>query len=693
MGIFTTRKKGKRRQRIEPRLFAGRVSGSAGNRRQRRRSLAGVLLSLFIAFGFWGTVAAGLGFGYVWLTLDSKGLLQIPAREPGIMLLAADGSVLAEQGAFYGDEVRLGDLPDYVPNAVIAIEDRRFHSHWGVDPSGLIRAAYENFRAGRVVQGGSTITQQLAKNLFLEPDRTYRRKAQEMVLAIWLETRFTKDEILQLYLNRVYFGGGATGIEKAAQAYYRKPARDLSLAEAATLAGLLKAPATYNPATHPEAAAERARLVLASMAETGAISEKEADRAIDNPAEVVASNYVPAKQYVADWVIEQLPEFVRDYDQSIVVETTIDPSLQFAAEKSLRRHLAEDGAKLDVSQAAFVMLDTSGAIKAMVGGRSYKKSQFNRATKAKRQPGSAFKPFVYLAAVEQGYTPDSVEIDEPVRIGNWEPENYKRKYLGPVTLEKAFALSLNTVAAKLTSYVGPDSVGAVAHRLGITSPLGRDASIALGTSEVTLLEMTAAFVPFANGGAPVAPFAVRRVLNRDGVVLYERNGDGLGQAVSIYDLGAMNRMLRAVVAEGTGRRAQFGGFDLGGKTGTSQDYRDAWFIGYSSYLVAGVWAGNDDNSPTRKVTGGSIPAAIWKDVMEEAHLGLVPQPLPGADATGYLDGIAMLPGEQDLAELGDSQPSNGGFLDTIGGFFGGDEAAPPPNYKKRKKWWEGNRNR
>jgi penicillin-binding protein 1A len=693
MGIFTTRKRPKRRQRIEPHLFASRAPEPAGKRRKKRRSLAGVLFSVFLLFGFWGTLAAGLGFGYIWLTLDAKGLLQIPAREPGIMLLAADGGVLAEQGAFYGDEVRLGDLPDYVPNAVIAIEDRRFRSHWGVDPQGLIRAAYENFRAGRVVQGGSTISQQLAKNLFLEPDRTYWRKAQEMVLAIWLETRFTKDEILQLYLNRVYFGGGATGIEKAAQAYYRKSANELSLAEAATLAGLLKAPSTYNPATHPEAATERARLVLASMAETGAISANEAARAIDNPAEVVASNYVPAKQYVADWVIEQLPEFVRDYDQSIVVETTIDPSLQFTAEKSLRRHLAEEGVKLDVTQAAFVMLDTSGAIKAMVGGRSYKKSQFNRATKAKRQPGSAFKPFVYLAAIEQGYTPDSVEIDEPVRIGNWEPENYKRKYLGPVTLETAFALSLNTISAKLTSYVGPESVGAVAHRLGIASPLGRDASIALGTSEVTLLEMTAAFTPFANGGAPVAPFAVRRVLNRDGVVLYERNGDGLGQAVSIYDVGSMNRLLRAVVTEGTGRRAQFGGFDLGGKTGTSQDYRDAWFIGYSSHLVAGVWAGNDDNSPTRKVTGGSIPAAIWKDVMEEAHMGLMPQPLPGADATGYLDGVAMLPGEQDLAGLDDGG-SQGGLLDTIGGFFGGgeDEMMPPQKQKKRKKkWWEGKR--
>ncbi len=692
MGLFFRRRRRRKTapELVEPRLYRdrGRVPGPERKRPRRRRSLIGSLFSVLFMLMVGGSVATGLGLGYVWLSLDQKGLLQIPAREPGIMLLASDGSVLAEQGAFFGDEVRVSELPDYVPNAVIAIEDHRFRSHFGVDPMGLMRAAMENYRAGRVVQGGSTITQQLAKNLFLKPDRTMERKIQEALLAIWLETKFSKDEILQLYVNRVYYGSGATGIEKAAQVYYNKTATELTLAEAATLAGLLKAPSNYNPAANPEAAAERAKLVIDSMTAEGFISAREADRALNAPSTVVASDYIPATQYVVDWVNEQLPQLVSKYDESIIVETTIDTRLQALAEKSLRLRLNEEGAKLKVSQAALVLMDTTGAVKAMVGGRSYKRSQFNRVTKAKRQPGSAFKPFVYLAALEQGYGPDSVEIDEPVRIGDWEPENYRRKYLGPVTLRKALALSLNTISAKLTSYVGPEAVGAVAHRLGITSPMGNDASIALGTSEVTPLELTAAFVPFANGGTPVVPYAVSRIVTRDGQVLYERQGDGFGETVSIYDVAAMNSMLRGVVTGGTARRAQFGNFEIAGKTGTSQDYRDAWFVGYTSYLVAGVWAGNDDNSPTQKVTGGSIPTAIWKDVMEEAHAGLLPRPLPGDGQTGDLDRIAMNPGEYDLSGGAEPGASEGGFLDTLGGLFGGEKPEKPRQQRQKKSTFE-----
>jgi penicillin-binding protein 1A len=568
-------------------------------------------------------------FGYVWFTLSQKGLLQIPELQPGIMLLAEDGTVLSEQGAFFGDQVRVSELPDYVPNALIAIEDHRFRSHFGVDPLSLVRAAYENFTAGRVVQGGSTITQQLAKNLFLKPERTYSRKAQELVLALWLETKFSKDDILQLYLNRVYYGSGATGIEKAAQVFYHKSAVDLNLTEAATLAGVLKAPTNYNPITRPDASAERAGLVIDAMVDAGFISQGEADQAINAPKTVVAADYVPATQYVVDWVNEQLPLLVKNYDQSIIVETTIDPQLQLLAERSLRTHLNEEGRKLRVSQGAMVVMDTFGAVKAMVGGKSYKRSQYNRATKAMRQPGSTFKPFVFLAAMEKGYTPESVAIDQPIRIGSWQPENYNNKYLGRVTLRTAMANSLNSVAAQLANDVGPRNVVAVAHRLGITSHLGTDASIALGTSEVTLLELTSAFTPFANGGYSVVPFSVRRIVTRDGQIIYERSGDGLGQAMSNRDLGSMNSMMRAVVNEGTAKKAQIPDFDIAGKTGTSQDYRDAWFVGYSSYLVGGVWLGNDDNSPTRKVTGGSVPAAIWNDVMLVAHANLSPAPLPG----------------------------------------------------------------
>jgi penicillin-binding protein 1A len=427
------------------------------------------------------------------------------------------------------------------------------------------------------------------------------------------------------------------------------------------------------------------------MEEEGFISPAEAQLAINAPAEVRASDYIPATQFVADWVREQLPDLVGSYDQSIIIETTIDPSIQASAELALRKRLNEEGRKVKASEGALVMLDGLGAVKAMVGGKSYRKSQFNRATKARRQPGSAFKPFLYLAAIEQGYGPDSVEVDEPVRIGNWQPENYRQNYLGPVRLETAFALSLNTIAAKLVMLVGPEQVAATARRLGITAPLGSDASIALGTSEVTLLELTAAFVPFANNGYPVIPHVVTRISTRDGQLLYERHGDGYTQAITDFDLGALNRMMRAVVTEGTGKRAQFGAYDIGGKTGTSQDYRDAWFIGYTADYTAGVWVGNDDNSPTRNVTGGALPAEIWRDVMQQAHRGLSVRPLPGETISRDPDLTTIsridVP-SQDIAE--DAQPETPerkGFFEKLGSLFSGgsDEPRPKPHWQTRNK--------
>jgi penicillin-binding protein 1A len=671
-------RQGQDKKRVEPRLFAGRNRTEPSRRRpaRKRRSFLRGLIKFSFLLAFLGTIGLSAVFGYVWISLDQKGLLKIPDRDPGIMILAADGTALAEQGSFFGDEVRLPELPDYVANAVIAIEDRRFRSHFGIDPIGLFRAASTNARAGRLVQGGSTITQQLAKNLFLTPERTLQRKLQEAVLAIWLESQFSKDEILQLYLNRVYFGAGATGIEKAAAAYYRKSARELTLGEAATLAGLLRAPATYSPINHPEAAADRAKLVIAAMAEMGVITKKEAESALSASGEIAASNYVPSTRYVVDWLNEQLPDLIKHYSQSIIIETTIDAKLQSFAERALRKRLNEEGKKLAASEGALVILDTTGAVKAMVGGKSYRRSQFNRVTKAKRQPGSAFKPFVYLAAIEAGLTPDTIEVDEPVRLGSWVPENYKQQYMGPVTLRKALALSLNTVAVKLSTYVGPPAVIEAAHRLGILSPLGKDASIALGTSEVTLLELTDAMVPFANGGTPVVPFAITRIRSRDGVLLYERAGDGFQPVVTVQAVAAMNDMLRAVVTEGTARRAQFGSFDIAGKTGTSQNYRDAWFIGYTPYYVGGVWVGNDDNAPTRKVTGGSIPTAIWKDVMEVAHEGLDPAPLPFStgsevDYFAYDDEFNAGPGD-----------GKGGLLSALESLFGAEKSGEP---KKKKR--------
>ncbi len=636
--------------RREPTLFAGKADQAP--RKKQRRSVIKWILGKLFKLGLLAVVAVACVFGFAWFTLNERGLFKIPERAPGIMMVASDGSVLAELGTFYGDEARLEEIPDYIPNAIVAMEDRRFRMHYGVDPIGITRAIIRSIQAGRPVQGGSTITQQLAKNLFLTPEKTAWRKIQEAVLAVWLERKFSKDEILQLYLNRVYFGAGAdNGIEKAANAFYNKSTSELSLGEAATLAGVLPRPHGFNPLKNPEAAQQRMHLVLNAMVEQGFITLEEAGLAVSSPAQVKAAEYVPAKQYVIDWVSEQLPQLVKKYDQSIIVETTIDPAMQASAEESLRRRLTENGKKLKVSQGAIVVLDTQGSVKAMVGGRSYMRSQFNRATKAKRQPGSAFKPFVYLAAIEQGYKPMSVEIDEPVRIGNWQPDNYKHKYLGRVSLETAFAQSLNTVAAKLAFAVGSDRIADAAHRLGITSQLGNDLSLALGTSEVSLLELTTAFAPFANGGELVAPHVVSRISTRDGEVLYERVGSGLGKVITDYDLGAMNQLFRSVVRYGTAKNARFGNFDIGGKTGTSQNYRDAWFVGFSPYLVAGVWLGNDDNSPTKNVTGGSLPALIWKDVMEPAHANLAPAILPG-ETSGAEPAIAELnePGPEALLQ-------------------------------------------
>ncbi len=685
-------RQGRGKQRVEPQLFTGKGRAKGEGKPparppRRRRSFLWSVVRLAVTLSVVGVIGLGAVFGYVWMTLDKQGLLKIPERDPGIMILANDGSVLAEQGSFNGDEVRIADLPAYVPDAFIAIEDRRFRSHFGVDPVGLMRAIYTNYRSGRVVQGGSTLSQQLAKNLFLNPERTIGRKLQELVLALWLENHYSKDDILQLYLNRVYFGSGATGIEKAARVYYQKPASELTIAEAATLAGVVKAPSAANPLSNPQAAADRARLVIQSMVDGGFITPEEATAAIERPAEARQEGYLSAKNFVVDWIGEQLPEFVKDYQQSLVVETTIDPALQNGVELAVARELSAQGAKLNASQGAAVVMDGSGAVLAMVGGKSYRKSQFNRATKARRQPGSAFKPFVFLAALERGLTPETVEVDEPVRIGNWEPENYRKKYLGPVTLQTALALSLNTIAAKLVVQVGPEAVAAVAHRLGIVSPLGSDASIALGTSEVTLLELTSAFVPFSNGGYPVTAFAVTRILTRDGRVIYERNGSGFPKSISDNDLYGMNRMMRLVVTDGTGTRASFPGFDIAGKTGTSQDYRDAWFIGYSSELTAGVWVGNDDNSPTKKVTGGLIPAMIWREVMEPAHRGLTPRTLPGQPVIASSEPATVSDVQYDLGAAEEPVPpaevrsGGGSFFERL--FGRSSRNGAEPSTKKR----------
>ena len=635
MGLF--RKSQRPMERREPRLISEPEAKRWREKKPRRRFR---WFSWILTLCLWSLIGFAVLCVYVWLSLAQKGVFKLPEREPGAVLLASDGQLLAERGAFFGDDVRLDELPDYVPDAVIAVEDRRFRSHFGIDLQGLARAALANIRAGRIVEGGSTITQQLAKNLFLDHDRTYERKLHEVVLALWLEAKYSKDEILQLYLNRVYYGSGATGIEKAAMKYFGHSARELTIAEAASLAAVLKAPTNLNPLTRPAENAARAVEVINDMRETQVISAAEAEMALNSPAEAKPRQDSPATLYIVDWVMEQLPDLIGKFDQSIVVETTIDRRLQTLAQASLSARIDKDADKLGVSQAAAVMLNMRGEVVALVGGRNYTKSQFNRITKARRQPGSAFKPFVYLTAIEQGMTPHSTEIDEPVRIGKWQPENYKREYLGPVTLTLALSKSLNTVAAKLAVKTGPKNIIATARRLGIHAELAANASIALGTSEVTPLEMTSAFATFANGGTGVVPHIVKRITTADGTLLYERRGSGIGQVMSSADAGAMNFMLREVITSGTGTRAAIPGVDIAGKTGTSQNYRDAWFIGYSSYYVLTVWTGNDDNSPTKRVTGGGLPAQIWKDVMAPAHQGLAWKPLPGEPIE---DGMANVP--------------------------------------------------
>lgn len=580
--------------------------------------------------GIWATIAVVCIVGYYAAYLPPTSEWQVPARPPNVKIVASNGQLIANRGDTGGEAVRLEQLPPYLPNAVIAIEDRRYRSHFGIDPLGLFRALVTNLTTGRLRQGGSTLTQQLAKNLFLEPDRTIKRKIQELVLAFWLEAEYSKDEILEMYLNRVYLGSGAYGVDAAARRYFGKSARLLTIAEAATIAGLLKAPSRYSPARNPDLAEDRAQLVLAAMHEEGYISADEAKNALAAPAKVVRRYTSASENYAADWVMDVLPHFVGSIEADIVVDTTIDPAMQRAAETALRSALQENRQKLGVTQGAVVTLDTAGAVKALVGGADYSKSQFNRAVYAKRQPGSAFKPFVYLTALENGMSPQTVRQDQPITISGWSPKNYTKKHYGPVTLTRALSLSLNTVAARLAYEVGAGNVAKTAKRLGITSELNTNLSLALGTSETTPLEMAAAYVPFSNGGYGVLPHIIRRIKTVDGKMLYSRTGNGRGRVIDRQNVGNMNLMMSETLMTGTGRKARLeSGRPAGGKTGTSQDFRDAWFIGYTGNLTTAVWFGNDNNSPTKKASGGNLPAGVWKEIMDKAHEGLPVADLPG----------------------------------------------------------------
>jgi penicillin-binding protein 1A len=618
----------------------GRRPKKTRARRKPKHSLIGRLVYWTLVLGLWLGIAGVGAVAYVGAHLPAIQSLEIPKRPPTIQILDAAARPLARRGDMAGEVLTLKEMPGYVPKAFVAIEDRRFYEHYGVDPYGIVRAAVANILHRGVAQGGSTITQQLAKNLFLTQERTITRKLQEVLLALWLERKFSKTQILELYLNRVYFGAGAYGIEQAALRYFGKSARHLTLSEAALLAGLVKSPSRLAPTRDFNAAETRAKAVLAAMAELHFISPSQEKVAIARPPRIVAQAANGAVNYVADWVMDALNDVVGHVDEDIVVLTSIDGALQADAEKSLTEVFAAKGAKAGVGQGAIVSMTPDGAVRAMVGGRDYAESQFNRAVAAKRQPGSAFKPFVYLTALEHGLTPDTVRVDGPIKVKGWAPENYGHEYYGPVTLTKALALSLNTVSVRLTMEFSPMAVIRTAHRLGIASKLEPNASIALGTSEVSPLELVGAYATFANGGYAVMPHVIERVSTTAGKVLYVHNPQPLGRIVEARYAGMMNRMMEETLTIGTAHKAALPGWQAAGKTGTSQDFRDAWFIGYTSHLVTGVWLGNDDNSPTKHVTGGGMPVEVWSRFMRAAHQGVPAESLPtGAPAGGLFSGL------------------------------------------------------
>ncbi|HEY2131996.1 MAG TPA: PBP1A family penicillin-binding protein [Acetobacteraceae bacterium] len=564
-----------------------------------------------LILGVWGVLAGGLGLLWFAWDLPRPEAALDAARRPSLTLEDRSGQIFANFGDVVGEPLRLSDMPSYLPAAAVAVEDRRFYSHYGIDIIGILRAAMVNLRAGRLVQGGSTITQQVAKNLFLTNARTFRRKVQEVLLTLWLEHTFTKREILEIWLNRVYLGSGAWGVDAAAKLYFGVSARHVNLWQAAVIAGLPRSPSRFSPRVDPGAAAARGHEVLAAMAETGAITPQQAQAAA---AQITfPPRPATAAGWFADWTADQA-EALLPTGADAVLHTTLDLRLQATVEAKLTAILDGPGARANVGQAAVVVVDAAtGAVRAMAGGRDYHDSPYNRAVLSRRQPGSSFKPFVWLAALEKGARPDDMVLDAPIRIGDWSPSDFERTYRGEITLEEALADSINTASVRLLLQAGgPRVVAEVAHRLGITDTLPDNASLALGTGGVGLLEMAGAYSSFFNGGFKVAPNGLDEVV-ADGRQL-ALNHPAPTPVVN-PDLAAMMvRMMAAVVSRGSGRAAAIPGRLVAGKTGTTQDYRDAWFIGSTGGTIIGVWMGNDDNQPMKDVTGGSLPARLFHGI-------------------------------------------------------------------------------
>jgi penicillin-binding protein 1A len=638
----------------EPRLMSGAgddddegkeysPSATAQKTRPRRKSPHGKAIKIWLAGLFFrlsltGAFLTGLFFAYIYLTLPDISTLADVKKTPSIIVKAEDGSVLGSYGDVYGDYIPYAQFPKYLVNAVVATEDRNFFHHFGVDPLGMLRAAFVNLRARHLVQGGSTITQQVAKNVFLTPERTLRRKLEEMALALELERHYSKQEILTIYLNRVYMGAGTYGVDAASRRYFDHSVRQAGLSEAAILVGLLKAPSRYAPTSNPDLSEKRATQVLLNMKDAGYLTQAQVDAAKSDFGDEDSGyrdNHSFGAFYFSDYVVGLLPQYIGDYKGDIVVTTTLRPQWQHIAEDTVNGVMDARGKALRASQAALVSMTPDGAIRAMVGGRNYRASQFNRVTQALRQPGSSFKLFVYLAGLEAGFTPDSEMVDEPVNIGKWRPRDYSGKYQGRMALRAAFAESINSIAIQLSETVGRSKVVDMAHLLGITTEMEPDPSIALGTNEVTLLDMTRAYAHLAANGESVVPYAITRIDTADGQKMYERAAPVPAEVLRPAIVRMMNNMLLAVTQTGTGRGAQFGR-PVAGKTGTTSDYRDAWFMGFTPELVTGVWVGNDDTAPMKKVTGGSLPASIWRQYMAGALKGVPVAEIPNQEGPGLL---------------------------------------------------------
>ena len=561
-------------------------------------------------------LAVALYVAYCFITLPDIEKAVSRTRQPSTTIIAENGQEIARFGNVYSEVIYPKDLPDYVKNAIIDTEDRRFYSHFGFDVIAFTRAMVTNVIKGRYAQGGSTISQQVAKNLFLTPNKNIKRKVQELLMAFWLESKFSKDQILTLYLNRVYMGNGTFGIEAASQAYFQKSSRDLNMLEGAVLAGLLKAPARYNPAADSTRAKKRAAVVLQNMVDVSHITAKQKEKALKLPLGDQDNHKESSEKYFADWVYNEVNAYIGERETDVNVFTTLDKDLQKEAAKILRDTIRKQGRGKNVTNGAVVILDKSGAVKAMVGGIDYKKSQFNRATQALRQPGSAFKTFVYLQALEEGWERDDILEDYPLSIGNWSPENYNKQYNGEVEFEEAFIRSLNLATVYLGEKLNRKDIILLAQKAGISTPISNTPAMVLGSSEVKVLDMAIAYSAIANGGIATWPYSITDIYGKDGYPIYTRIVDD-EEPQQIFDEDAVEEittMLENVIRKGTGKKAQLP-FFAAGKTGTSQDYRDAWFAGFTKNYIAVVWVGNDNNSPMKKIGGGTLPAEIWKKIM------------------------------------------------------------------------------